>query len=345
MTSLLTHIENLCRISAISGDESRVASYIKKHAEGHADVKQDALGNLICKKKGAKTPSHTLMVCAHMDEVGFLVTGITPDGMLRIAPVGGIDARVVIGKPVLVGERELRGVIGTKAIHLQSAAEREEMPDIDSLFVDIGAENKEEAEALAAPGDSIVWESETIRFGEGFLKARALDDRAGCAIMLALMEKELPWDVSFVFTVQEEVGTRGAASATFGVHPDVALILETTTAADIGEVEKAKQVCRLGEGPVLSVMDKGAIYDKKLLHFALTTAGEQGIPVQIKEGVYGGNDAQAVHVSREGVRTLAISMPCRYLHSPSCVLKITDIENTMRLACALLGASWEGETP
>lgn len=337
MEKLLKLIADLSQISGISGDECAVRGYIQKQVAGHCETRVDALGNLICEKKGAKAPAHRLMVEAHMDEVGFLVTSITESGMLRFDTVGGIDARVIIGKPVLVGPKAVRGIVGTKAMHLQSAKERDETADVESLSIDIGAGSKDEAEKLVHPGDSVVWESGFVPFGDGFVRGRALDDRAGCAIMVDLIQGEVPFDTTFVFTTQEEVGTRGAQAAAFGVAPDVAIVLETTTAADIAGVAPENQVCRLGNGPVISVMDKGTIYDKGLVRFALETAEKRGIPAQVKEGVYGGNDARAVHVSRAGVRTLAVSLPCRYLHSPSCVLKIEDIAAARELTAALLG--------
>ncbi|MBC8570298.1 M42 family metallopeptidase [Zongyangia hominis] len=343
MEKLMRLIKDLSQIGGVSGDEGAVRAYIRGQLEGHCDMRTDALGNLICKKKGAKAPAHRLMVEAHMDEVGFIVTGITESGMLRFDTVGGIDARVIIGKPVLVGPQAVRGVIGTKAMHLQSAAERDEMPQVETLSIDIGASSKEEAESLVRLGDSGVWDSAFVSFGDGFVKGRALDDRAGCAIMIDLIQGDIPFDTTFVFTTQEEVGTRGAQAAAYEVAPDVAIVLETTTAADIAGVAPANQVCRLGKGPVLSVMDKGTIYDKGLVRFAMDTAKRRDIPVQIKEGVYGGNDAHAVHVSRSGVRTLAVSLPCRYLHSPSCVLKVEDIAATRDLTAALLGM--EGPAP
>ena len=341
MDRLMETIKDLSLLSGVSGDEGRVREYLQKRLAGHCQMRVDALGNLICEKQGAKRAPHRLMVEAHMDEVGFLVTGITETGMLRFDEVGGIDPRVVIGKPVRVGPEGVRGIIGTKAMHMQSAKERDETVPLDKLYIDIGADTKEEAEKLVSLGDSVVWESAFTPFGDGFLKARALDDRAGCAILMDMIQGEIPYDTTFVFTTQEEVGTRGAQTAAFGVDPQFAIVLETTTAADIAGVEEINQVCRLGKGPVISVMDRGAIYDKGLVNLAIATAQSRGIPAQIKEGVYGGNDARSVHTARTGVRTLAISMPCRYLHSPSCVLKTQDITATRDLTAALLASIWE----
>ena len=265
MDRLMETIKDLSLLSGVSGDEGRVREYIQKRLAGHCQMRVDALGNLICEKQGAKRAPHRLMVEAHMDEVGFLVTGITETGMLRFDEVGGIDPRVVIGKPVRVGPEGVRGIIGTKAMHMQSAKERDETVPLDKLYIDIGADTKEEAEKLVSLGDSVVWESAFTPFGDGFLKARALDDRAGCAILMDMIQGEIPYDTTFVFTTQEEVGTRGAQTAAFGVDPQFAIVLETTTAADIAGVEEINQVCRLGKGPVISVMDRGAIYDKGLV--------------------------------------------------------------------------------
>ena len=328
---MLDRLKELCLISGVSGEEDLVAEYIIRQIGGKALVTRDNLGNLLVFKKGKKRPKHKIMICAHMDEVGFIITGVTADGMLRFAAVGGIDVRVIIGRAVNVGTAGYPGVIGTKPIHLQSDSERGGVPEIDSLYIDIGALSEEDARTHIMPGDRAVFCSEFFAFGDGMLKSKAIDDRAGCAILLELIDSDLAYDMHFAFTVQEEIGLRGARTAAFGINPDMALVVETTTAADVAGVEADKQVCRLGEGPVVSFMDRSTIYDKKLYALAFATAKDNGIPCQTKSMIAGGNDSGAVHVSTGGVRTTAISIPCRYLHSPSCVIKIADMEQTLLL--------------
>lgn len=331
---MLNRMKSLCDISGISGDEGRVAEYLTQQIatfNGEITVKMDKLGNVIVHKKGKEKPKNKVMLCAHMDEVGFIVTSITDDGMLRFSAVGGIDSRVVIGRQVNVGEKGYIGVIGTKAVHMQNEKERGTAPDIDDLFIDIGAKNKEDALRHIRIGDSVVFVSEYVQFGDERIKAKALDDRAGCAILLDIMESELEYDTYFVFTVQEEVGLRGAHTASYIVQPDFAIVVETTTASDIPGVTDEKRVCKLGGGPVVSYMDRSTIYDKELYNLAGEIADENGIPHQTKTVIAGGNDSGAIHTSVGGIRTIAVSMPCRYLHSPNCVLKISDIVGTRTL--------------
>jgi endoglucanase len=185
-------------------------------------------------------------------------------------------------------------------------------------------------------GDYAHFTSDFIALGGGKVTSKALDDRSGCAIMLDLIEKEFEYDTYFAFTVQEEIGLRGARTAAFAIEPDFAIVLETTTAADIPEVSGAKRVCELGKGAVVSYMDRSTSYDKDLFNLAFETAKENGILCQTKTMIAGGNDSGAIHVSGKGVRTIAISAPCRYLHSPCCSLQISDVQECERLAEKLI---------
>lgn len=336
---MLDRLEEICNIDGISGDETAVREYITNNIKAD-DVSVDNLGNLIVFKKGKKTPKNRIMLAAHMDEVGFMVTDITEDGFLRFGAVGGIDPRVVLGRAVRF-TNGMPGVVGTKATHQQSADERKKAPDFSDMYIDIGASDKKAAEKLVSRGDTVCFDSGFFAFGDGFIKGKAIDDRAGCLIMMDMINSELPYDMWFAFTVQEEVGTRGAKAASFGIQPDIALVLETTTACDIAGVGGDKRVCQLGKGCVISYMDRSTIYDKKLYRLAFDTAEKLGIPAQTKTVVAGGNDSGAIHVSRGGVRTCALSVPCRYLHSPSCVIKQSDFEATKALAVAMAEACAE----
>lgn len=329
-------LEALCQLNGISGHEHSVREFIKSKLPKECDVKTDALGNLIVFKKGRNRAAKKLMIAAHMDEVGMIVTYIKDDGTLAVSPVGGVDPRVVIGRQVSVGKNGLNGVIGSKAVHNLSAEERKQAPKFSGLYVDIGASSKKEAEKVVALGDMVTFSSQYTEFGDGFIKGKAIDDRAGCEIMLNLLSGDLEYDAYFVFTVQEEIGTRGAKTAAFTVAPEVAIVLETTTAADIPIASAEKRVCALGNGAVVSFMDRGTIYDRELYHLAFRTAEKNGIPVQTKTMVAGGNDSSSIHVSGGGVRTLAVSAPCRYLHSPSCVVKKSDLDACEKLVLAMI---------
>ena len=293
-------LKELCLLDGVSGNEDAVRNYIAARARPYADdIRVDAIGNLIVFKKGAVSAPNALMIAAHTDEVGVMVTHITDQGYLKFDFVGGVDRRVVIGKPVTVGEKKVPGVIGLKAVHMTTKAERAKSPKVDELYIDIGAKDKESAEKMARVGDYGAFVSDAVGFGNGLLKAKAIDDRLGCAVMLKLLEEDLPMDVTFAFTAQEEVGTRGAFGAAFSVHPETALVLETTTAADIPSVDRAKRVCYVGKGPVILQIDSSTIYDRALFEELRALAEGNGLPWQTKELIAGGNDAKAIQRTRE----------------------------------------------
>lgn len=333
---MLENLKKLCCLNGVSGNEDEVRDYIISQIEGFCEYHIDNIGNIIAFKKGKKTPKNKVLISAHTDEVGMIVTHINSDGTLKISTVGGVDARVIFGRQVLVGDKKIVGVIGSKAVHNLSPEEKDLAVKSDKLYIDIGAENKEQAESYVCLGDCVCFKSDFIEFGDGFLKAKAIDDRAGCAIMLDLIRSELECDTFFSFVTQEELGLRGAKVAAFTVDPDIAIVLEATTAADIPSVSGDKRVCELGKGAVVTFMDKSTIYNKTLYKLAFETAEENSIPCQTKSIVAGGNDSGAIHLSRGGVKTIAISVPCRYLHSPSCVIKKSDFEAVNNLTKAVL---------
>lgn len=324
-------LKKLCLINGVSGDECDVREFIISQVENLCEYRIDNLGNLICFKKGRKAPDKKIMIAAHMDEVGFIVTSIRDDGTLTFGAVGGIEPVVAVGRQVIVGKNNLSGVIGSTAVHNLSAEQRDKAPKMDSLYIDIGASDKADAEKYVRPGDCVYFDSRFVEFGENCIKAKAIDDRAGCAIMIRLMQQELEYDTYFVFNVQEEIGLRGSEVSAFAVQPDIAIVLESTTASDIDGVSGAKRVCSLGNGPVVSYMDRSTLYDRRLFKLAFDTAEENNIPCQTKTVIAGGNDSGAIHISGKGVRTMAVSLPCRYLHSPSCVINFKDMENAYKL--------------
>lgn len=331
MTNELKLLQKLCNSYGISGNESAVRNLILEEITPFATgIKVDNLGNIIAFKKGASRPAKKLMISAHMDEVGFVITHITDDGLLKFSSVGGINSSAVCGKTVVVGKQQIPGVIGVQPVHLLNAEERQKSLPIDELYIDIGADNKNEALSYVSPGDSVCF-SANFKLENNMIKSKAIDDRVGCLILVNLIKQDLPFDMYFTFVVQEEVGLRGARVAAFSVSPDVAIVVEATTAADIKGTPPEKQVCRLGEGTVIAFMDKSTIYDKGSYELALKLAKENNIKVQVKSLVAGGNDAGAIHVSREGVKTLAVSLPCRYLHTACGMICIDDIIATQDL--------------
>ncbi|MBQ4544216.1 MAG: M42 family metallopeptidase [Oscillospiraceae bacterium] len=335
-------LNKLCSLAGPSGFEDEVRNYIREHVADYADeIREDSIGNLIVFKKGANRRKKKLMVCAHMDEVGMIIKEVTADGYLKFDFVGGVDRRVAIGKRVLVGDKKIPGLIGLRAIHLTTKEERKKTPKLSELCIDIGCEKKSSAEKLVSPGDYAIFDSDVKMLSEHRIKARAIDDRAGCAVMLELLEEDLAYDTYFAFTVQEEVGCRGAVSASYSVEPDLALVIEGTTAADIPSSEGAGRVCSLANGAVIGCMDGSTIYDKKLFEFLRRLAEEKGIKWQMKSKVAGGTDAGKIHISKKGVRTTSLSVPTRYIHSPSCVADTRDMEAVLMLAREFINSEEE----
>lgn len=328
-------LKTLCELNGTSGREEAVREFLIAHLPKDASYTVDALGNLIVEKRGANRAKNKVMLASHMDEVGLIITYITEDGFLRFACVGGIDSRALFGKAVKVGEQGVSGVIGGKAVHQLTKDEKNTVPEAENLLIDIGARTKAEAESLVSLGDNAYFDSEYIEFGDGFIKSKAIDDRAGNLIMLEMLQSDLPYDMTFCFTVQEEIGTRGAAAVTDTVAPDYAIVLESTTASDLPDVSGYRQVCKTGGGAVVGFMDRGTVYDKSLYDLAFRLAKENDIPCQTKTMVAGGNDASAIHKAAGGVKTVAVSVPCRYIHSASCVAKKEDIDSVARLARVL----------
>lgn len=334
---MLETVKTLCSLSGAAGNEDEVRDYILERVMPHAEsINTDALGNLIVTKRGKKVPPKKIMLCAHMDEVGLIITGIEESGYLRFDFLGGIDRRVIIGKRVFVGKARVPGIIGIKAYHLVDKEEEKTVPKREDLYIDIGAIDENAARQRVALGDSVVFDNDIVEFGKGFLKAKALDDRVGCAAMIELIESDLPCDCSFVFTVQEEVGTRGAKVAANKVMPEYAIVLEGTTAADLPEVPEGKRICRLGGGLVIPFMDRGTIYSRSLYKTVTELASKNGITWQTKTMIAGGTDASVVQRSGIGVETIAISAPLRNIHSPSSIAKISDFDDMPRLARLLL---------
>lgn len=323
-------LKRLCDAFGVSGSEGEIRDIIIPEIKDYCDdLTVDTMGNIIAFKKG-KSSEKKVMLSAHMDEVGFIVSGITDKGYLEFKTVGGIDTRVIISKNVVVGKNKIPGVIGMKAIHLQSKGEREEVPKVKSLFIDIGAKDKEDAEKYVELGDYVSFATKYADFGDGKIKAKAIDDRVGCYILTKLIKEPVKFDTYFCFTVQEEVGLRGAKIAAYRVKPDIALVIESTTCSDVHAVPTEGEVTNLGKGAVISIMDRSTIVNRDYISFLKKIS--EGIKVQYKKTTMGGNDAGAVHQTGTGVLTASLSVPCRYLHSPVGIASKDDILATENLA-------------
>ena len=335
-------LKELTALFAPSGWEDEARDAIRRECEaalkGSGDrVFSDTMGNLYAFKKGTDAGKKHVMLCAHMDEVGFIITGATDEGLLRFARVGGIDPRVLVSKRVKVGKDAIPGVIGCKPVHLMTEDEEKQPPTFDTLSIDIGAASREEAERLCPKGCYATFDSEYVEFGDGFVKAKAIDDRAGCLVLLDILkESAYQGDMTFVFTVQEEVGLRGARIAARRAGADVAIVIDAAVANDMGKVKPHLRSTECGKGASIVHIDRGMIADKPLRELALRAAKERGIPVQPQRLPLGRTDAAAIHLTDAGIPCLSLGIPCRYVHSPASVAKLSDIEAVKRLSLAVL---------
>ncbi|ABY95484.1 MULTISPECIES: M42 family metallopeptidase [Thermoanaerobacter] len=324
-------LKELTELLGASGDEKEVREKIKEIVKPYVDeLYVDRIGNLIACKKGKKEKPK-VMLAAHMDEVALMVKSVNEDGTLSFSPVGGVDNRILVAKAVKVGEKKINGVIGAKPIHLQKKGEQEKPLDFDELYIDIGAASKEEALKHVSPGDYVYFESNFELLGDGYVKAKALDDRIGCNVLIEILKNTYEYPVCAAFTVQEEVGLRGAGVAAYNVDPDFAIVVEGTVAADVVDSEPHLVSTELGKGPAISLMDRTTLYDRKIIDKIVKIAEKNKIPYQFRRIASGGNDAGKIHLTKGGIKTVAISVPCRYIHSFNSVAKLSDFENTVKL--------------
>lgn len=326
-------LKQLCELDGVPGYEDEVREFIEKKAAPYAtSMEVDPVGNLIVFKKGAKARKRPLLIMAHMDEVGFLVKDITEDGMLKLAPAGGIDPRVLIGRRMRVGDKKIPGIISLKAIHLTTPEERKDAPGLNSLYIDIGCTDKKQAEALVMRGDPAMFDSKFLEFGVDCVKAKAIDDRVGCAVMLELLKQDLPYDTYFAFVVAEEIGSRGATVAAQRVAPGCVVAIEGTTAADMPDVAPHKQSTVQRQGAVVSLLDKGTVYDRPFREKVLAEADAQGVRWQYRKSANGGTDARVGTTCGSAAIAFGLAAPVRYIHCACNVAYLPDLEEVRKLA-------------
>lgn len=333
-------LERLSNAVAVSGDEGEVRKIVLEEIKGLADeVKVDALGNVLAVRHARQKPGMRVMLAAHMDEVGFmLVEG--EEGLYRFETVGGIDPRQLPGKTVLVGKNHLPGIISAKPIHHTTAEERRSPAPLDSLRIDIGLENGKKVK----PGDRAAFATRFQQIGPS-LVGKALDDRLGVATMIELL-RHAPDHIELqtAFTVQEEVGLRGAHVAAYAFDPQAAIAIDSTPAGDLprwdGE-ESPQYNTRLDGGPAVYVADRGTLSDPRLIRHLLQTAEAHAIPCQIRQPGGGGTDAGAIHKQRAGIPVVSVSVPGRYAHTAALIARLDDWQNTL----SLLFHALEGITP
>ncbi|MFB6287120.1 MAG: M42 family metallopeptidase [Candidatus Bipolaricaulia bacterium] len=304
------------------------------------DVRVDPLGNLIATRHGRS--ERTLMLDAHMDEVGLMVSYVEETGFLRFATLGGWDARVIPSHGVSIkadtGDH-VHGVVGTPPPHILKAEDRKKPFELDELFIDVGARSRDDAHRMGIhKGSPAVVHYPFRTMNHPFVTGKALDDRAGCTVLVQTLDalQNADLDVTLVanFAVFEEVGLRGARTAAFAIEPDVALALEGTVAADVPGIDDARVPTKLGQGPALTVADRSLIASPRLLRLIQDVATDDGIPCQLKTPPSGSTDAGAIQQSRGGVLAGVVSVPCRYIHSPFSILDLDDLDNAAQLTSA-----------
>ncbi len=328
---LLQLLEILTELNGTSGYEDEVCQFITDTLTEH-DIPyyKDRLGNVIVTV--GDTPDRVALY-AHMDEVGFGVRGFTDDGMIKFAPIGGVTDKILFSTPVVIGNKKIPGVIGNIPKHLQEKKTETEVK-IPDMMIDIGATSKKDAMESVKIGDPIYWQSDFVRFGDGLIKAKALDDRVGVAVILSLLLTK-KYSFTAVFTTREEIGIIGAKTATPLITPQKAVVLEVTTCADMPGV--SEPTTKMGQGVALSVMDGGSVSDAGWNETIWQLAQKHKVPIQKKLTTKGGNDAAAVTYVSGGIPTTALSLPGRYIHSPVSVISEADLDAMYRLTEILLG--------
>jgi len=350
-------LEALSNAFGPSGNEGEVRDLIVEAVRPHvAGLESDTMGNLFARKGEGNVPIR-VMLDAHMDEVGLMITHIEDEGWLRFDTVGGLDPRLLPGKRVRIGPNRVPGLIGLKPIHLTKQEEATRVSELHDLTIDIGAQDGDQARQAVSVGDCAVFDTCFERLGGspspsdwqvGRVKGKAFDDRVGCAVLIEVLRDGYPVEVLGAFTVQEEVGLRGAQVAAYALRPDLAIVLEGTVADDLPDQEGPPPATRLGHGPAITLMDRSFIADRRLVDWLIEAAEAEGIPYQFKRPNVGGTDGGAIHRSRAGVPTVALSVPCRYIHSPAAVMDLEDFWHTvalLRAALARLPSVWQsGDT-
>jgi endoglucanase len=337
----LALLERLCNAAGVSGYENEVRAIVLEQVRPLADdVQVDALGNVLAVRRGqedaapADRPRLRVMAAAHMDEVGLMLTDEESPGIFRFENVHS-NPRCLIGKPVRVGREHIPGVIGFPPIHLLEGQDNSRFPDADDLRVDVGSNEG----GRVRPGDCAVFGTPFARMGAG-VRAKALDDRLGVATLIEMLRHAPPnIDLLAAFTVQEEIGLRGAGAAAFRLDPDLAVALDCTPALDLPALngqENTRYNTRTGCGPAIYTADRGTLSDPRLIRWLRRTAEDHGLPYQMRQPGGGGTDAGAIHKARGGIPSVSLSVPGRYMHTPASYVRLDDWEHTLRLAHAAL---------
>ena len=340
---LVDSLEKLSNVCGVTGREEAVSDMLKAMLKPYVDeVKVDKLGNVIGVKKGAKKSAPKVMLAAHMDEIGLMVKNINKDGFLQFSKLGGIDDRILIAQRVIVHTEkgEKPGIVGSRPPHIMKEEERKKIVELDSLFIDIGASSKEEAQKMGVNiGDVVSFDAKFAKLTDDLVAGKAFDNRVGCLMLVEVMRQLRSPDCTIyaVGTVQEEVGLRGAQVSAFHIIPDVALAFDVTVAGDVPGVQETEAPVRTKKGPVIGVMDSGLITHPKVLKMLTHAAAKAKIAYQLEAIPAGSTDAARIALSREGVPCGVLSIATRYIHSPSSILSLSDVQQAVKLAVAAIG--------
>jgi endoglucanase len=334
-------LRKLSNAHGVSGSEGSVFSVIKKELKGHVDeISEDTMGNLIAVKKGNK---FKVMLAAHMDEIGLMVKFIDEKGFLRFVALGGWYAPTLYNQRVVLHgtKGQCYGVIGGKPPHMMDDEERKKGVKVDDMFIDVGACNREDVTRLGIEvGTPVTIDREFTELANNRVTGKAFDNRAGVALLIRTMQKlDSPFTIYGVFTVQEEVGLKGARTSAFVLDPDCAIATDVTIPGDHPGIEMKDAAVEMGKGPVITLVDasgRGLIASRKIVKWLTDTAQANGIQVQMEVGSGGTTDATAIHLNKGGVPSTTISPPTRYIHSPVEVLDIQDIEAGIELLVSAL---------
>lgn len=343
LPELIKLIERLSNAFGPSGYEMGVAEILGRELETYADETHvDKLGNILFHHHGKKGYPR-IMLAAHMDEVGFIITFIEENGFLRFDTIGGITNMVMPGQRILLrGDKgALKGIIGTKPPHLMTPEELAKIIPKEDLFIDIGAESLAQAKEKGVDvGTMGVFDVEFTDLGDGYYRGKSLDDRAGCTVMAEVFKalKDSPYNIVAVGSVQEELGIRGARTAAWQVDPDFGLALEGTFVSDVPTTRPDRVSSKIKGGPVVTIMDRTAFTHPTVLKTLIKVGRDKSIPFQFKQVPLGGTDAGAIHLTRAGVPSGTVAVPCRYIHGPASVMHIDDLNNAVKLVIEFVKA-------
>ena len=337
-------LEKFSNAPGISGFEGEIREIILGELEGFVDeIKIDEMGNLIAKKNG-DPDGKVIMLAAHMDEIGLMVRFIDSNGFIKFSKIGGINDQMLLNQDVYIqsSNGNVNGVIGSKPPHKMKKSERNKVVEYDKMFIDIGASSKDEALKMVQIGDPIIIKQNFQDLGNSLVKGKALDNRAGCAVLVEVLKSANSSATIYgVGTVQEEVGLKGARTSAFSINPDMAFALDVTIAGDHPGIKSEEAPSKLGKGPTIVLADQsgdGIITPPIIKKLLITVAERENIPFQLEVSEGGTTDGTAIHLTRQGIPTGVISPPSRYIHTPVSVVNMEDIENTVKLIVAVLNS-------